>query len=301
MREWGGRRGTPTFEVPVPGLALPSARRDEREHRLAVQQGAHLQPRVAPRAVQRSGFELGANGGPVGFVGDPIPRLQNVDEPSPRLRDGYTARDKLRDPESARRHASGVLRRAPSCHDPKKHGWDSAAQGVTQGQMNARPLYACPKTDPSHVRGKTERDLVRADPNAVVDALHGVPRPRVRGTGRDVRDIVNPNQLMPWRKNEAQRIFLQGATPQDHNLFKRISSRVFATLRYEQDCARVMRQLDPRGCGLLTIADFVKVLHNINLVISPEELDRLVQRLNSACKHFAPGEACFQSEVPSCE
>eukprot|EP00960_Hanusia_phi_P036084 752126-Hanusia_phi.AAC.1 len=33
------------------------------------------------------------------------------------------------------------------------------------------------------VRGRTERDLLRADPNALVLALHGTPRERVRGGG----------------------------------------------------------------------------------------------------------------------
>jgi len=291
-REWGGRRGTPALEFPEPGLALPSARGGERERRQALAAGAHLQPRVTPRAVQRSGWERGANGAPVPFVGEPTPR-----DASPRSRGGYTARDQLRDPESARRQASGMLRRAPSCHDPKTHGWDSAAQGLSEGQAEARPRYACPTDKPSRVRGRAERDLVRADPNAVVDALHGVPRPRVRGTGRDVRDIVQPNQLMPWSKSEAQRVFLRDATPEDYNLFKRVSERVFASLRYEQDCARVMRSLDPRGSGLLAVADFARALHSINLVISPEELARLVQRLHSACKHYAPNEACFQGAV----
>lgn len=169
---------------------------------------------------------------------------------SPR-RGGFSARDQLRDPESARRQVAGVLRRAPSCADPKINGWGSAAEGITNGQVDAQPLYACPNDKPSRIRGRTERDLIHADPNAVVDALHGVLRPRVRGTGKDVRDIVNPNQLMPWSKSAAQRFFLQGASAQELAVFRKISERVFANLRHEQDCAQIMRHLDPRGrCSL---------------------------------------------------
>jgi len=180
------------------------------------------------------------------------------------------------------------LRRAPSCADPKVNGWGSAAEGLTHGQLDARPRYACPADKPSRVRGRTERDLIRAEPNALVDALHGVPRPRVRGTGKDVRDIVNPKQLMPWSKSEAQQLFLEGASAQELGVFRKISERVFASLRHEQDCAHMMRHLDPRGSGILTRKDFQRVLQNINLNLAPADFDDLLKRLHQACARFVP-------------
>ena len=69
-QEWGGRRGTPSQELPERGLALPSARRGERERRVAQHAEAHLQPRVTPRAIGRSHFQRAASGASVGFVGE---------------------------------------------------------------------------------------------------------------------------------------------------------------------------------------------------------------------------------------
>jgi len=130
--------------------------------------------------------------------------------------------------------------------------------------------------------------LIKADPNAMVDALHGTPRPRVRGTGKEYRDIVQPNQLMPWKKSEAQRIFLEKASADDLAVFKKISERIYSNLRHEMDTARIMRELDPRGSGLLTRDDLSKVFHSINLVLSPEQFDRLVKRLDRAHVQFDP-------------
>ena len=148
-----------------------------------------------------------------------------------------------------------------------------------------------PRDKPSRVRGRTERDLNQADPNAVVDALHGTPRPRVRGTGKEYRDIVQPNQLMPWKKSDAQRIFLESATAQDLAVFRKISERIYSNLRHELDTARIMRELDPRGCGLLTRQDLSKVFHSINLALSPHEFDSLVTRLDRAHTRFDPKAA----------
>jgi hypothetical protein len=95
-----------------------------------------MQPKVTPRAVGRSQFERAPSGQVFGFVGEPAPG----DTP----RSGQS-RDQLRDPESARRRAEGVLRRAPSCADPKTDGWSSAAQGLSHGQLEKQPLYANPR------------------------------------------------------------------------------------------------------------------------------------------------------------
>ena len=101
----------------------------------------HLQPKVVPRAVGRSRFERAASGSVYGFVGEPTPRIIN-NNPTPRSEHG---RDQLRDPESARRRAAGVLRRAPSCDDPKTDGWGSAAEGLSNGRLEKLPLYANPR------------------------------------------------------------------------------------------------------------------------------------------------------------
>lgn len=147
--------------------------------------------------------------------------------------------------------------------------------------------FSCVFSDkPSRVRGRTERDLSQGGPNAVVDALHGTPRPRIRGTGKEYRDIVQPNQLMPWKKSDAQRIFLEDASAADLAVFKRISERIYSNLRHELDTARMMRELDPRGSGLLTRDDLSRVFRSINLVLSPEEFDKLVQRLHRAHSQF---------------
>ena len=234
----------------------------------------HLQPKVTPRCVARSNFERAASGAQVAFVGEDqgdnshksaAACFSGADLVSPRRRGlrlqlreaekagNDSAREKspsLRDPESARRKEMGVLRRAPSCADAKKDGWDSAAEALTHGECHKRALYANSKDNPSRIRGRTERDLVTADPKAVIDALHGVHRPRVRGTGKEVRDIVNPVQVMPWSRCEAQRVFLEDASGQERQMFRRISERVFATQARQQDCAYMMRELDPRGCGI---------------------------------------------------
>jgi hypothetical protein len=161
--------------------------------------------------------------------------------------------------------------------------WPSALQSPNAHAERRATLL---RDKPSRVRGRTERDLNQADPNAVVDALHGTPRPRVRGTGKEYRDIVQPNQLMPWKKSDAQRIFLENATAQDLATFRKISERIYSNLRHELDTARIMRELDPRGCGLLTRQDLSKVFHSINLALSPHEFDSLVTRLDRAHSRF---------------
>lgn len=58
--ERGGRRVDPSEHGPG----------GDRQLRAAQHAAAHLQPRVAPRAVGRSNFERAASGASVGFIGE---------------------------------------------------------------------------------------------------------------------------------------------------------------------------------------------------------------------------------------
>ena len=255
------------------GLSLTAERVSERNRRKSLQVGAHLQPQTTPRAVARAQFGRGANGEFVALVG------------------GTSGRD---EPESARRHSAGLPKKAPSC--VKAEQWGSAVEGLSHGEQQARRPYADSHCNAAHVKGKTERELIKADPNALVDALHGVSRPRVRGTSKDVRDIVNPLQLNPWKKSEAQRVFLNGATQAEYALFKRISEKVYSSMTREHDCATLMRELDPRGSGLLDRKSFLKVLHSIQVFLNAEEFDEFVKRLSITCAQLNPRAAVDDPE-----